>query len=98
MFLTRKNLNGGRRLNGFPIREQDGRLGYLLGYCDHCNEMVLMAMQQRDELIATFHCSDDTYKKLKKILEPKLTLYSVFIKWVAKWVNGRLQEFPMVQN
>jgi len=98
MFLTRKNKNGGRRMRDFPIREQQGRLGYCLGYCDNCNEEILLALQEREEIMAVLRCSDETYKKLKKILTPKLSFTQILIKWIAKWINGKLVEMPIVDN
>lgn len=92
MLISRKNQIGGRRLTSFPIREEQGTLGYLLGYCRGCNESLLMALQDRDELIATFHCSDETLKKVKQILTPKFSLEQKFRKWVIKWANGKMQE------
>lgn len=95
MYVSRKNLVGGRRLTHFPIRQEGDRLGYLLGYCGGCNEQILMGMQDRDELVATFHCSDETYQKLKQILTPKFSLEQKFRRWVVKWANGKMQETPV---
>jgi hypothetical protein len=96
MYLSRKNQRGGRKLTSFPIREEAGKLGYLLGYCDNCNEQLLMALQERDELIATFHCSDETYQKIKKILTPKFSLWHRGLRWVVKWLNGKMIEVPLL--
>lgn len=95
MFLSRKNQNGGRRLTTFPIRQEDDRLGYLLGYCKGCNEPLLMALQDREDLMAIFYCSDDGLEKIKKILTPKFSLGQRIIKWGVKWLNGKIMETPV---
>jgi len=92
MILTRKNIKGGRRIVGFPIREEDGMIGMFLGYCPcGCNEQILMALRDRDVLMAAFHCEDETVVKVKKLLRPKTTITDSFVKRVGEWANKKLQ-------
>lgn len=90
MILTRQNLKGGKRVKGFPIREENGQLGYFLGYCPGCNECVMMCMQDRDLLMATFAYSDKTLKKVRKLIEPKEDISETFLRWVGERINQKL--------
>jgi len=87
MILTRQSIKGGRKVTGFPIREENGHLGYFLGYCPcGCNEQVMMCLQDRDLLVACFHHEDKTLEKLRGLIKPKLSLYESFLKWLGEWI------------
>ncbi len=98
MILTHQNIRGGKKVTGFPIREQDGLLGYFLGYCPGCNESVLMSMRDRDILIATFHCEEKTIKKIKELIKPKISLMDSLLKKLAEWINKHLSNPSLVDN
>lgn len=93
MMLTRKNLKGGRELGpkSFPLEEIDGRLGYKLGYCEGCNEPILIRTTDTREMLAHFHYSEEAYKKLLNDLKPKFSFKKRFIKWLV----GLLGEYPI---
>lgn len=83
MLMTRANLNGGRRLHGFPLQEENGSLGYKLGYCSHCNEPILVRTIEAGEIMAHFKIGEGEYKNLLKKLRPKLHWRDYVIKWLG---------------
>lgn len=87
MILSRQNLKGGRKVAGFPLREEEGRLGYFLGYCEGCNQSMLLCMQDRDLLVATFHYEDKTLQQVRKLLKPKISLLDNLLKWLVNWLR-----------
>lgn len=93
MMLTRKNLLGGRRLKEFPLVEETGHLGFKLGYCEGCNEPVLVSTLDTQEILAHLFYSQKKYKKLLSRLEIKETFKKRFIKWII----GKLGEYPQQQ-
>jgi hypothetical protein len=93
MIISRQNLKGGKRLKGFTITEENGTIGYKLGYCSHCNEPLIMCLRDRDELIATFHCADETYKKVKRLLDPDPPFQ--FKGWLIRVLGGEPVERPI---
>lgn len=91
MLLTRKNLKGGRKLKEFPLVEEQGIIGYKLGYCCNCNEQLLLALRDSQEVLAHLFYSQKNYKKLIEKLKPK---FSLKIR-LAKWIIDKLGEPPV---
>lgn len=94
MFLTRKNLKGGRRLKGFPLVEENGMIGTKLGYCENCNESILIKTADKQEMLTYFHLSTNAYKEIVEKLKPKLS----FRKRLIKWLVGKLGEIPIASE
>lgn len=94
MLLTRKHLRAGRALTGFPLCEEDGLLGYKLGYCKGCNESILIRTSDSQEILAYLFRSQKQYKKLINRLAPKYPFKRRFIRWLV----GKLEEIPAVEN
>lgn len=94
MFLTRKNLNGGRKLHSFPLCEENGILGTKIGYCDHCNEQILLKTSDRDEIIAYLWKSKETYKMILNKLQPRISFKDKFLKWIV----GKLGESQVISG
>lgn len=92
MMLSRKNLKGGVVLKTFPLTEERGYLGYKLGYCDGCNEPILIRTIDTQEVLSFLFYSTEQYKKLLKNLKPKISFKKRFIKWII----GRLGEQPII--
>lgn len=91
MFLTRRNKFAGRPLAHFPLVELDGFLGIKIGYCDHCNEPVLLKKEDKDVIMAQLWKTEKVYKNIIK----KLELKDSFKKRLIKWVIGKLGEKPI---
>ena len=94
MLITRKNANGGRQLKTFPLVQENGLLGYQLGYCPNCNERLLLRTLDTQEVLAHLFHSQKQYKKLIHNLTPKISLQRRFIRWLI----GRLGEYPVENN
>ncbi len=82
MILSRKNAIGGKRLTKCPLEEENGVLGYKLGYCGHCNEPILVRTIDAREILALLWIGEDDVKSLLKKLRPK-------INW-REWLITRL--------
>lgn len=93
MILTRKNLLGGRELKSFPLVEENGMLGYKLGYYEGCNEPVLLKTTDCQEILAHLFSSQKSYKTLLSRLEIKEPLKRRLIRWVI----GKLGEYPQAR-
>ena len=91
MILTRKNLKGGRQLNSFPLLTENGQLGYKLGYCNGCNEPILIKTLDTQEILSHLFHSQNTYKNLLRKLQPKIPI----TKKIIKWLIGKLGEYPV---
>lgn len=90
--LSRRNLKAGVSLKKFPLEEENGQLGYKVGYCEGCNERLLIRTIDMKHLMAYFHYSEETYKKLLENLKPKFS----FRKRLIKWLVGKLGEYPAI--
>lgn len=91
MFLTRKNLNGGRPFTGFPLVEIEGCIGRKLGYCEHCNEPILVKTIDVKDIMAYFWYTEKEYKNVIDLLQPKIAVKTRLIKWLV----GKLGEHPV---
>ncbi len=88
MFLTRQNAKGGKKVMKFQIVEEESRLGYKIGYCGHCNETILIPLQDRDWIVANFHYEDKTLEKLRQILTPKISFRQQMRDWLIRKLSG----------
>lgn len=91
MLFTRRNFRAGRALKSFPLEEENGILGYKLGYCVSCNEAIHISRNDSQEILAHLFRSQIQYQKLIQKLEPKFTLRHKIIKWLI----GKMGEFPV---
>lgn len=89
--ISRKNLKAGRKLKSFPLEEVNGSLGYKIGYCEGCNETILLRTIDAREILAHLHYSEEAYSKLLNDLKPKFSIKKRFIKWLV----GLLGEYPI---
>lgn len=94
MMLTRQNLKGGPKLKKFPLEEINGALGYKVGYCEGCNEPLLLRTLDAREILAHLHYSEEAYAKLLKNLKPKLS----FKKRLIKYLVGKMGEIQVVNE
>lgn len=46
-------------------------------------------------VVAAFHCSDETLKKVRHLIEPKVTAKEHALKWAQKWINKKLDSHPI---
>src|SRR6266481_6189860 len=97
MLLTRKNLRAGQRLqsNSFPIEidEKTMLTGYKLGYCDRCNDPIIVQLREAREIAENFHGSItfyfETIKHLTKQSKPNVP----FTVRIAKWLINSNEEY-----
>ncbi len=88
MLITRKNLNGGRHLKSFPLVEQEGIMGYQIGYCAcGCNERLIMKKLDAQEILAHLFYSQKEYKKLLDNLTPRISFKGKVAKWLIKQIE-----------
>lgn len=93
MLITRKNINGGRQLKTYPLVEENGQLGFQLGYCGcGCNEKLLLRTTDSQEILAHLFHSQKQYKNLIHKLTPKISFQKRFIRWLI----GKLGEYPVM--
>lgn len=85
--MSRANLNGGKPLKGFPLEEEDGMLGYKIGYCSHCNEPWRVRTIDARDILTHFMIGEQECKNLLKKLKPKTTLKEYLIKWLGGLPN-----------
>lgn len=76
MFLTRQNAKGGKEITKFcQIENENGRLGYKIGYCDHCNHKILLSFSDAEYIASMFPSYEETsniFKELKEKTRLKL--------------------------
>lgn len=95
MLITRKNARGGRHLKTFPLVQENGFMGYQLGYCAcGCNEKLIIRTTDTQEILAHLFHSQKEYKKLIAKLTPK----NSFTERLIRWLVGKLGEYPVVQD
>jgi hypothetical protein len=92
MLFTRRNFKAGRPLKTFPLEEENGVLGFKLGYCSNCNEAIHLSRTDSQEILASLFRAQKEYKKLLLKLEPKFTIRHKLIKWLV----GSWDKFPTV--
>lgn len=80
MLITRQNSKGGPKIQNFPIDEDKntGMFGYKIGYCEGCNEPILLRTIDLREIFMRFGV--DKYEV------PKET----FREWVIKRLGGQV--------
>jgi len=86
MFLTRKNLKGGRRLVDFPICEDEKTLqfGFKIGYCEGCNEPLLVRISDSLEIANHLGASYQGYRKIFSKITPRIPLSVRFGAWLIR--------------
>ena len=87
MLLTRKNAKGGRPLKGMPIVEdpRSGRIGLHEGYCDGCNEPIIVPMSEAEAIANLLAPGIVKYKKMISFIkEPKPNI-PISVR-LAKWL------------
>lgn len=95
MLITRKHTFAGKPLTRFPLEEENGLLGYKVGYCPGCNEPLLLRTVDAQYILARLYHSTKEYEKLLNELKPKFSFKQKFIKWLI----GLLGEKPvLVEN
>lgn len=94
MLLSRQNLNGGKPLRGFPLEEENGVLGYKLGYCSGCNERVLVRTIDARYVLAHFHIGENDAKDLLKKLTPRVTLR----EWIIRKLGGQIASLEPINS
>jgi hypothetical protein len=84
MMITRKNANGGKPLTKCPLQEENGVLGYKIGYCGGCNEPILVRTIDARDILAMLWIGEDDVKNLLKKLRPKIKLR----EWLIRRLGG----------
>lgn len=92
MMLSRKNLKAGVKLKGYPLEEENGNLGFKVGYCEGCNEPLLFRTIDTQDILAKLFYATEKYDKLLEDLKPKFS----FKKRLIKWLVGKLGEYPIM--
>lgn len=99
MLITRKNLRGGRHLKTFPLVEENGLLGYQMGYCGcGCNERLLLRTIDAQEILAFLFYSQKEYKKLIHKLTPKVSFSQRLMRWLIGKLGGPVTQNRLVDN
>lgn len=93
MLMTRQNLNGGKPLKGFPLEEENGSLGYKIGYCSHCNEPWRVRTIDAREILTHFSIGEDEHKNLLKKLRPKISWREYLIKRLGGNVSSAVDNY-----
>lgn len=83
MMISRKNLRGGRRLEGFPLVEEQGLLGYKVGYCEGCNEPIVIRTIDVREVVDNFGVSDDVYRRSFNLFKDRQPMKHRVIHWLG---------------
>lgn len=92
MLITRKNLRGGRHLKTFPLVQENGLLGYQIGYCGcGCNEKLLLRTLDTQEILAHLFSSQKEYKKLIERLAPKTSFKTRVARWLIS-KEGKIEQ------
>lgn len=96
MLITRKNARGGRNIKTFPLKTENGLMGYQIGYCANCNECLLLRTIDTQELLAHLFHSQKQYKDLIKKLEPNISFKIKLRDWLIRKLGGNVAS--LVEN
>ena len=88
MLITRKNLRAGRPLQGFPLIGERGLLGYKVGYCEGCNEPIVIRTIDVREIVDNFGVSDDFYKHSFHLFGHREPIKHRVIRWLGGEVKN----------
>lgn len=65
MLITFQNAKGGPELHKFPLCEENGVMGYKVGYCSNCNNQLLFRTIDMGKILAYFKFSEDEYLHIR---------------------------------
>lgn len=102
MLLTRQNPLGGRRLTTFPISEDEqGNVGFKLGYCSH-GEPIICRIGEAREIAEQFVGGINEYYKfmgrVREKAKPKEPLTVRIAKFLLKGNKKYAEQFSELEE